>query len=165
MAKRKGYEQSPDYGGPERKGYRLELFLVGLFVLLMAGAALAGMKARAQTPTRQAVKVTVTDPDTLRFSNLGESVRIKDIDGPEKGHRAKCKGERELERLGSVYAEQLIAEAKDVRPVFSDPPERDRYGRYVGDVTIDGQDYGDLMIAAGYAKRWNYGKEPKPTWC
>lgn len=162
---RKGYDQSPDYGGPERKGYRLEVFLIGLFIFLIAGAELYGIRAKAQTADKQPVKVTVTDPDTLRFSNLSESVRIKDIDGPEKGYRAKCKAEKELERLGTEYAKRLIAEAQDVQPVFSDPPERDRYGRYVGAVTIDGEDYGDLMIAAGYAMHWDYGKEPKPTWC
>ncbi|MGJ8562839.1 MAG: thermonuclease family protein [Alphaproteobacteria bacterium] len=110
-------------------------------------------------------KPRVVDPDTLDFPSLAENLRIKDVDGPEKGWRAKCKKEKELEILGTNYARQLFKDAGTVAIVLSNPPETDRYGRYIGRVQIDGMDYGDLMIAAGYMKAWNYGKEPKPLWC
>jgi endonuclease YncB( thermonuclease family) len=130
---------------------------------MITGAIALHGAATAQATSHSEIRVV--DPDTLDFSTLPENLRIENVDGPEKGYRAKCKAERELEVLGTNYARKLISEAQSVRPVLSDPPEIDYYGRYVGKVLIDGLDYGELMIAAGYMKAWRYGKEPKPTWC
>ncbi|GHB05914.1 hypothetical protein GCM10009069_30260 [Algimonas arctica] len=89
-------------------------------------------------------------------------------DGPEKGWRAECTAERELEVLGTAYAREWLGNAKNVTPRPLEPTRTDRYGRYLGNLTVDGLDYAETMIAAGYLRRWDYddcGRACKPDWC
>lgn len=114
--------------------------------------------------------VRVVDGDTLDLAGWPDTLRLAGIDSPEEGHRAGCKAERELADLATRYARDLLDSSATVRPDVGSPPVRDRWGRYVGTVElqVDGGrlDYGAAMIAAGYAKAWDYdGGEPKPTWC
>jgi endonuclease YncB( thermonuclease family) len=109
----------------------------------------------------------VIDPDTIDVG-LPENLRIIGVDGPEKGWRAECTAERELEALGTSYAREWLNKAKTVKPRPPEPTRTDRYGRYLGNLTVDGLDYAETMIAAGYLRRWDYdecGNACKPDWC
>lgn len=109
----------------------------------------------------------VVDPDTVDVG-LPENLRIICVDGPEKGWRAECEAERELEVHGTAYAKEWLSKAKAVTPRPLQLKRTDRYGRYLGNLTVDGLDYAETMIAAGYLRRWDYdncGRACKPNWC
>jgi micrococcal nuclease len=78
------------------------------------------------------------DGDTLRDGE--ERYRVENIDAPERGRRADCREER------------LLAEAEQVEALPSG--RRDRYGRVVARIRIDGVDLGDRLIARGLAQPW-----------
>lgn len=123
--------------------------------------------ALALSACAEAHTARVIDPDTLDVG-LDQNLRIVNMDGPEKGWRAKCDAERELEALGTAYGQGLLDSSKRGKPVLDTPPRRDRYGRYLGDYEIDGRLYSDIMESAGYLREWRYdecGKSCKPDWC
>ena len=158
-----GYNKNPDYTPPTPKGYaRVQVWIIGAIVLMV----LVGIPLLASAKDWTYYNgVRVVDVDTLDFKSLDHHVRIKDSDGPEHGHRAKCDKERALSVLADAYAAEVLSKASVVKAMLSDPPKQDRYKRYVAPVLVDGEDYADLMIAAGYMKNWDYGNEPKPDWC
>jgi len=139
----------------------MRVILVGLALALISGSwALAKPGDHRPHPY-------VVDPDTIDVG-LSENLRIIGVDGPEKGWRAECKAERELEVLGTAYAKEWLSNAKVVTPRPTLPTRTDRYGRYLGNLTVDGLDYAETMIAAGYLRRWDYdacGRACKPNWC
>lgn len=116
------------------------------------GAVLTSTTAAAsENPPR------VIDGDTLQLN--GVVYRIANIDTPETGSRAQCESERARAAAASAYARALVAAASSIAP----QPERfDRYGRVVALVSLDGQDFGEAMIAAGHARPWRGRREP---WC
>ena len=123
--------------------------------------------ALALSACTDAHKARVIDPDTLDVG-LDQNLRIVDMDGPEKGWRAKCDAERELESLGTAFAQELLDNDKRGKPILSNPPRRDSYGRYLGDYEIDGRLYSDIMETAGYLREWRYdecGAKCRPVWC
>lgn len=109
----------------------------------------------------------VIDSDTVDVG-LDKNLRIIGYDGPEKGRRAKCDAERDLAKLATAHAQEIIADADKVEVVLAVPVRRDRYRRYLGGLTIDGRDYAADMVSAGYLAKWDYdecGKACKPDWC
>ena len=123
------------------KSFKVSTYALGFaFVTLICYPMLSAQNAH---------KARVIDPDTLDVG-LDQNLRIVDMDGPEKGWRAKCDAERELESLGTAFAQELLDNAKRGRPILSNPPRRDSYGRYLGDYEIDGRLYSDIMESAGY---------------
>lgn len=100
----------------------------------------------------------VIDGDTLRLD--GVTIRVADLDAPEVGRRARCDRERDLGNAATAHARRIIAAA---RSVTYTPLYRDRYGRTVARVQIDGTDMTNAMIQSGYAVRWVWGQ--KHRWC
>lgn len=92
----------------------------------------------------------VIDGDTLRDGE--ERYRVENIDAPERGWRAECLEERALAEAARAYVDAWIAGAAQVEVAPSG--RRDRYGRVVGRVSIDGIDLGERLIARGLAQRW-----------
>lgn len=140
--------------------YRLNVSLIVAVLCLTASNTLAKPGDHRPHPY-------VVDPDTVDVG-LPENLRIIGVDGPEKGWRAECQAERELEVLGTAYAREWLGNAENVTPRPPEPTRTDRYGRYLGNLTVDGLDYAETMIAAGYLRRWNYdecGRACKPDWC
>lgn len=91
------------------------------------------------------------DGDTLRDA-AGERYRVENIDAPERGRRAECPEERILAEASAAYVEAWLAPARRVEahPVG----RRDRYGRVVARIEIDGVDLGERLIARGLAQPW-----------
>ena len=101
--------------------------------------------------------VRVIDGDTLQLN--GVVYRIANIDTPETGPRAQCEDERRRAAAATEHARKLVVSARSIEP----QPERlARYGRVVAMVSLDGQDFGEIMIAAGHARPWRGRREP---WC
>jgi endonuclease YncB( thermonuclease family) len=120
-----------------------------LTVILLLAAVPAGAGAR------------VIDGDT--FDLDGERVRIANIDAPELRH-GKCDAEKRLARLAKRRLADLLA-AGVIAVVPGDPEDgrrRDRYGRLLAIVTLDGADIGAILVEEELARPWTGHREP---WC
>lgn len=103
----------------------------------------------------------VLDGDTIVLD--GVHIRIANIDAPEI-HEYHCDAEL---RLGLV-AKQRMAALLNSGPVAVHPGDpqdgrmKDRYGRTLATIEVDGRDVGEIMIAEGLARRWSGKRRP---WC
>jgi micrococcal nuclease len=93
----------------------------------------------------------VIDGDTLR-DGAGERYRVENIDAPERGARAECPEERALAEAARSYVDTWVAGAGRVEAIPIG--RRDRYGRVVARIEIDGVDLGERLIARGLAQPW-----------
>lgn len=92
----------------------------------------------------------VIDGDTLRDG--GERYRVENIDAPEQGPRAQCEAERALGQAATAYLTSWLAGARRVEAALTG--RRDRYGRIVARIIIDGADLGERLMARGLAQPW-----------
>ncbi len=96
------------------------------------------------------------DGDTLVFGK--ERIRIKNIDAPET-HPCRCALECDLGGKATVFTQLAV----DTSTVTVERRERkDRYGRTIARVYVDGRDLGEMLIEAGLARKWRGRREP---WC
>jgi micrococcal nuclease len=112
----------------------------------------------ATTLAAIAVSLTVIDGDTVHSER--ERYRLLGIDAAEI-HRAQCDAER---RLGELTKHRLEALLRSGPLAFSpDPPtERDKYGRLLVHLLVNGEDVGCVLIREGYARHWRGRRE---NWC
>lgn len=109
--------------------------------------------------------VEVVSADAVRAN--GHVFRLYDIDAPQVG--AQCRRERERAAETAAYVRDLLANAArvEIRPGY-DPRgrqswPRDRAGRRLADIRIDGVDLGALLKQQGLAVRWN--NHQTFNWC
>lgn len=102
--------------------------------------------------------VRIIDGDTFELPTT-EIIRIKDLDAPEMGGRAKCDRERQLAVRAKDELQRLVNTGE---MTLRRDARKDRYGRTVAVVMINGLDVNGPMIASGYARHWN-GKAS--DWC
>ena len=93
------------------------------------------------------------DGDTLWWK--GEKIRIVDIDAPEM--KGSCDFESRLatrsrDRLSHLLGSGFHIERKG----------KDRYGRTLAVVTVNGVSAGDILVSEGLARKWSGRREP---WC
>jgi len=106
--------------------------------------------------------VRVIDGDTIEVCNASgpERIRIANLDAPES-FRPACAKEKQAGVLAKQAAVQFF-----VRPNVDLDINRqstDRYGRSVADVSVNGTDFRQYMIAAGHGVEWR--KNKKHNWC
>ena len=93
----------------------------------------------------------------------GTHIRIVNIDTPEI-HHAHCDAEL---RLGLVAKRRMI-ELLVLGKVTAHPGDpldgrlKDRYGRTLATIEVDGRDVGEIMIAERLARPWTGKRQP---WC
>lgn len=111
----------------------------------------------------------VVDGDTLEIDSssfclpqsLRLSVRVSNVDTPEKGYRAKCDQEKELAKQASEYTKKLV---KNAKTISFEEVKWDKYGgRILARVFIDDQPLDQLLIEKGLAREYHGGK--KESWC
>ena len=145
----------------------LDVQIVAAVVLATAAAQIAGFdrylwhmiaNATAFEKPRPLTRVWVVDGDTLDAD--GVRYRFANIDAPETGDNAKCFLERERGEEAKRAAIRLVRTASvvAVRRTW----RKDRFGRRVAFVLVDGADLGDLLVAQGLARRWRGKRE---RWC
>ena len=113
--------------------------------------------------------VRVVDGDTVAVDASADlppeladlKVRLRGVDTPEKGGRAKCKSERAARQAATAYTEMAIAEASSV--VTRDPEWGKWGGRVVADLLLDGHALSEALIASGHGRPYEGGR--RGSWC
>ena len=138
---------------------------LALLPLLLAGCGAPPPPGVAAIPSRADPRCLVTrvvDGDTLEIacseSNRG-NVRLLGFDTPET-FRPGCAAERSLGQQARAYLEQRLRSA---RLIDAAPEGRDRYGRVLVRLRLDGQDLARIMIDAGLAVAYDGGR--RINWC
>ena len=117
--------------------------------------ALAGDTIRADESPRL---LKVIDGDTIHLGD--EKFRLLGIDAAEI-HHAQCDAERRLGALTKHRLEALLQTGPaEFKP--NPPTERDRYGRLLTSLLVNGVDVGCILIREGYARPWRGHRE---DWC
>lgn len=106
--------------------------------------------------------VRVIDGDTIEVCNASgpERIRIANLDAPESYRPACAK-----EKLAGIKAKQAAIQFF-VRPSVDLEIKRrivDKYGRSVADVSVNGIDFRQHMIAEGHGVQWRFNE--KHDWC
>jgi endonuclease YncB( thermonuclease family) len=134
-------------------------------------AGLAIDVATTTTPAR-ASPANVVDPGSLYVYD-GDTIfiddqrmRILDIDTPEISEpRCDAEAQRGIEARNRLRA--LIDRARTVE--IDDSGQRDKYGRPLIHLILDGSDAGDIMVSEGFAVVWEPGpqawRERRRHWC
>ena len=126
-----------------RPGWTAALLLWFGFVFQAAGAVYEARVVKIMDG------VTIETLDSARHT---ERVRISGIDAPE---RKQAYGTQARQRLADLVGGREVT-------VYWD--KRDRYGRTVGKITVDGRDVGLTMIRDGFAWwYWKYADEQNPA--
>jgi len=109
------------------------------------------MRADPVVTTIAAVAVlAVIDGDTVHVGAV--RYRLLGIDAAEI-HRAECDAERRLEALLSSGPVELRS---------GSPQKRDKYGRLLVHLLVNGEDVACILIREGYARPWRGRRE---DWC
>ena len=113
--------------------------------------------------------VKITDGDTIKLDvskesplikKLGLSVRIKGIDTPEKGSKAKCDKENALGQQATKFTTDLVGN----KELLLSEVKNDKYGgRIVANVKVGGVDIAQELLKKGLARIYN--GEKKKSWC
>ena len=142
----------------------LELILAALLALAHpAHAAPAPFEVRF---------VSVYDGDTFNIlvdqlpAPLNKmKVRLRDIDTPERGAKAKCGAEAAAAEEAKLFLQELLKNAKTIAVI---DPKWDKYGgRIDGDVQVfyvgRKRLLTDLLVTSGHARRYDGGQ--RQGWC
>lgn len=87
-----------------------------------------------------------------------EKLRIDAVDTPEL--RGRCPEEKQRARAARDWLRDRVEHA-DLIAVKTDG--REKYGRLLGDLIIDGESVRDGLIAAGHGRPYDGGK--RKSWC
>lgn len=124
---------------------------------LVLGVILITFTIRACSSIHVATDLAVVDGDTVEVTVDGvrERVRLLGIDTPEKG---RCGAEEATARLKDLLTAGQITVVQD--PVAD---ARDRYGRLLSYLEVDGTDVGEALVVEGYAAAWWPKTAPAPS--
>ncbi len=120
--------------------------------------------AIAYIPTRDAPVCMVSrivdgDTITLNCRTSDGNARLVGFDTPET-YRPGCSAENRLGQRAKIYLEQQLRQAKVIDPTIRG---KDKYGRVLVQLKLDGVDLADVMVSAGLAVRYNGAK--RINWC
>ncbi|MDE0174268.1 MAG: thermonuclease family protein [Defluviicoccus sp.] len=104
-----------------------------------------------------AVDASVDIPPELAKLRL----RLRGVDTPEKGHRAKCSEEREAGEAATAFTEAAVAKAQVF--LVRDPEWGKWGGRVVADLMLDGESLAALLIGSGHGRAYDGGR--RGSWC
>lgn len=100
----------------------------------------------------------VVDGDTIWLG--GEKIRLADIDAPEISD-PKCASERALGERAKFRLLELV-NSGPVTLAPSGNRDRDRYGRLLRVVLVNGRSAGAQLVREGLAREWDGARHP---WC
>ena len=113
--------------------------------------------------------VRVVDGDTVAVDASADlppeladlRVRLRGVDTPEKGGRAKCDSERDAGQAATAFTEQAVAGASTI--VVRDLEWGKWGGRVIADLVLDGRSLSESLIAAGHGRAYDGAK--RGSWC
>lgn len=127
-------------------------------VTLAGLAAFAWVWLAATVAAADLSPYRATDGDTIRLGD--ERIRVVGMDAPETFF-ARCP----IEKLWGRVAAAMLQAYLDRGPVRIERlPRKDRYGRTLARVFIDGEDIAGLMIRDGLAVAYD-GATKRIDWC
>lgn len=141
------------------------------FALLALGCSAVDAQTEAPAPPLalgfhiQREPVTLTDVrvyDGDTFDVGLERFRPYNLDTPELGDKAHCDLEQERAEAARDFARELFANAQTITATPTDN-RRDDYGRVLARITVDGQDYAEVLINRDLARP--YRRPPGWNWC
>jgi micrococcal nuclease len=130
---------------------RSRAVVVAIVAAVLAGSSVGGWWLGHTHHGRSAAIVTrVLDGDTIRVRTAtgAETVRILGVDTPETHHPAKpveCFGPEAAAHTRARLLGRSIELEGDTEP-------RDRYGRRLAYVVVDGERFGDELLRLGLAR-------------
>jgi micrococcal nuclease len=117
--------------------------------------------------------IRIIDGDTIALNvenekpliqKLGLSVRIKGIDTPERGSKAKCDKERALAEKATKLVNEIVG-AMGQNELLLSKVKWDKFGgRVDAFVKVNGVDIGKALLVRGLAVE-NNGKKKTKDWC
>ena len=152
-------------GAPKKeRGIRLPMAVAVATVLAAALLAPHVQAADYSWPV-----VRVVDGDTVKVDASADlppelaslSIRLRGVDTPEKGGRAKCETEREAGRAATAFTEAAVGKAKTA--VVRDPAWGKWGGRVVAGLILDGKPLSSTLIEAGHGRAYDGGR--RKAWC
>ena len=113
--------------------------------------------------------VRVVDGDTVAVDASADlpaeladlRVRLRGVDTPEKGGRAKCPVERDAGQAATAFTEKAVADASAI--VVRDPKWGKWGGRVIADLVLDDRSLSAGLIAAGHGRAYDGGR--RGSWC
>jgi endonuclease YncB( thermonuclease family) len=117
--------------------------------------------------------IRIIDGDTIALNvenekpliqKIGLSVRIRGIDTPEKGKKAKCDKERALAEQATKFVNELIGVMGQNELLLSKVRWDKFGGRIDAFVEVNGVDIGKSLIRRGLAVEYDGEKKTK-DWC
>jgi len=105
------------------------------------------------------VPLEIVDGDTVRVD--GAEWRLRGFDTPEHSPRAKCDAERRLAEIAKRRLQQIVDGCSTLATVASGT--KDRYGRELGDLIVDGRNVREPLLEECLARPYNGGK--RNGWC
>lgn len=118
-------------------------------MLIVAAFAVAAVVAALfePLPPELAGRATVADGDTLRLGS--ERIRLTGLDAPEL--RQTCTDAAGESWTCGQESRQRLAALVEGRAVQCTTAGRDRYGRYLGRCSVEGDDLGAILVSEGLA--------------
>ena len=110
-----------------------------------------------------------SDGDSGRIGS--QKFRLANVDAPETGGvgsrgGANCESERALGYKAKAF---MVSLTRGKTVTITKRNGKDRYGRFVVNMSVNGEDIAARGLEAGHLKRWPHmgGKAlaPKPNWC
>lgn len=135
-------------------------FVAAVAISFIAAPALAAnpqMSICAPKQRNTPTKTCIVDGDTIWLN--GQNLRMRNYDTPEPS-TAICGGAAEvaLAKKATARLQELLNSNDWTVETFG----RDRHGRVLATIRINGTDVGDILINEGLARRWPDGHE---WWC
>lgn len=127
-----------------------------LFVLVLG--AMSWLSDLTPPQIVAAADIYVIDGDTIDVN--GERYRLVGFDTPET-YRAACDAERQLGDQATGRLRNLVQSADEITLAAED--HRDKYGRGLGILSVDGRDVGAILISEGLARLFTSGS--RQPWC
>jgi len=146
----------------------MRFFLLIPLLYVFSACSSAEETSTSALPASAYLDLSDADSGYIRGIEPQIHFRLHNVDAPEdrspnQRGGAKCLEEQAMGDAAGAYARELVQGATIEITARYGP---DRYQREVIDLSINGEDMGALLIAAGHAGFWDYdGGDPNPDWC
>lgn len=113
--------------------------------------------------------VRVVDGDTVKVDASADiplelasiAVRLRGVDTPEKGWRAKCETEKRAGTVATNFTKDAINKSRAI--IIRNPTWGKYGGRVIADIILDERSLSALLIQTGHGRAYLGGK--RESWC